>query len=215
MSTPTQEAPAFGTPGWTPEQLQQAAAQVQPPPLATGPNPDALGNAAATGIPTIADVEALVTKMQTEMEARLAQRTATLEAEIARLKSGQAPTGIHPLIGSATALKNLVEEHLGPVGVRGKDDLMRLLDDVVDAASNAFDSGDTTTIVSLAGKAAKALERINPGPGEHAMYRQAVHFATTHIPDAAETITGPNPNRPVAQVSGGAPVQVVAGSVTG
>jgi hypothetical protein len=69
----------------------------------------------------------------------------------------------------------------------------------------------------LAGKMQRALSRVNPGPGEHPYYRQAVAFAEVHIPDAADTITGPNPNaapKPVP-VSGGAPVQVLQGSVTG
>jgi hypothetical protein len=212
VSTQT-ETPAFGTPGWTPEQLREAGEQVQAPPLATGPSADSLGNAAATGIPTIADVEAMMATMQEQMEARLQAQAASFQAEIARVKAGQAPVGLHPLIGSAIALKDLVTQHLGTM-VNSKPELMRLLDDVTDAASNAFDSGDVTAVVSLAEKAAKALARIHPGPGENPYYSQAVNFATVHIPDAAETITGPNPNRP-AVASSQPPARVISGSVTG
>jgi hypothetical protein len=212
VSTQT-EAPAFGTPGWTPEQLNEVRDQMAPPPVATGPAPADLNAKAATGIPTIADVEAMMATMQEQMEARLQAQAASFQAEIARVKAGQAPVGLHPLIGSAIALKDLVTQHLGTM-VNSKPELMRLLDDVTDAATNAFDSGDVTAVVSLAEKAAKALARIHPGPGENPYYSQAVNFATVHIPDAAETITGPNPNRP-AVASSQPPARVISGSVTG
>jgi hypothetical protein len=95
--------------------------------------------------------------------------------------------------------------------------VLRLADDLADAGSNAFESGDAGPVHELSGKMIRALKRIDPGPGDHPYYRQAVAFAETHIPDAADTITGPNPDAPAkpAPVSGGAPVRVVAGSVTG
>jgi hypothetical protein len=201
--------PSFGQPGWTPEQLAQAGQQIQPPPLGTGPAPDAMAAQVAQGVPTIADVSAILAQMQAQQQA--------MAAEIARLRAGQAPAGVHPVIGSANALKELLAAHFGTGGGRGdKDTVLRLADDVADAASNAFESGDTSAVRGLAGKMERALARIHPGPGENPYYRQAVHFASVHIPDAADTITGPNPNAaPPAAVSGGAPVQVVAGSVTG
>ena len=73
MSTQT-EAPAFGTPGWTPEQLNEVRDQMAPPPVATGPAQADLNAKAAAGIPTIADVEAMMATMQEQMEARLQAR---------------------------------------------------------------------------------------------------------------------------------------------
>jgi hypothetical protein len=202
--------PSFGQPGWTPEQLHQAGQQVQPPPIGTGPAPDQLAEQVSQGVPTIADVSAILAQMQAQQQA--------MAAEIQRLRAGQKPSGLHPVIGSANSLKSLLVTHFDSGGGRGdKDAVLRLADDVADSASNAFDSGETGPLRDLAGKMERALKRIDPGPGDHPYYRQAVHFASVHIPDAADTITGPNPDaapKP-APVSGGAPVQVLQGSVTG
>jgi hypothetical protein len=202
--------PSFGQPGWTPEQLAQAGQQIQPPPLGTGPAPDAMAAQVAQGVPTIADVSAILAQMQ-------AQQTA-MAAEIQRLRAGQRPSGLHPVIGAANSLKTLLATHFDSGGGRGdKDTVLRLADDVADAASNAFESGETGPLRDLGSKMERALKRIDPGPGENPYYRQAVAFASVHLPDAADTITGPNPDaapKP-APVSGGAPVNVLQGSVTG
>ena len=207
MSTPT-----FGQPGYTPEQLAQAGATIQPPPVGTGPAPDDLSAAVAQGVPTIADVSAILAQMQEQQQA--------MAAEIQRLRAGQKPSGLHPVIGSANSLKNLLATHFDYSLPRGdKDAVLRLADDLADAAGNAFESGEVGPLRDLSAKMSKALERINPGPGENPYYRQAVAFANVHLPDAADTITGPNPDaqpKPVAvSGAGGKPTQVVAGSVTG
>jgi hypothetical protein len=199
--------PSFGQPGWTPEQLAEAGRQVQPPPVGTGPAPDDLAAAVSSGVPSIADVSAILAQMQEQQQA--------MAAEIARLRAGQRPSGLHPVIGAANSLKTLLATHFDHGGRGDKETVLRLADDLADAAGNAFDSGETGPLRDVAGKMSRALKRIDPGPGEHPYYRQAVHFAETHLPDAADTITGPNPDKAPAPVGGGQPVQVVAGSVTG
>jgi hypothetical protein len=204
--------PAFGQPGYTAEQLAQAGQQIQPPPLGTGPDPADLSATVAQGVPTVADISAILAQMQ--------EQQAAMAAEIQRLRAGQRPSGLHPVIGAANSLKDLLATHFDYSLPRGdKDAVLRLADDVTDAASNAFDSGDTGPLRDVSAKLSKALSRIDPGPGEHPYYRQAVAFANVHLPDAADTITGPNPDaqpKPAAvSGAGGKPTQVLQGSVTG
>lgn len=191
---------------YTTEQLAAAKDTVTGPPVGTGPSPDIAGQVSG-GTPTEVDVPALLARMQAQQDA--------MAAEIARLKAGQAPQGEHPLIGTAVQTRGLIATHVERGGGRNEGpQLLRLADDVIDAARNAVDSGDTGPVRQLSQRLERALIRVHPGPGDHHYFTLALSGAGAHMQDAADAVTGPAPASAGA-VSGGTPARVIAGSVTG
>ena len=192
---------------YTGDQLKAAAGTMGAPPVGTGPDAGDLASKASGGTPTEVDVPALLARMQAQQDA--------MAAEIARLKAGQAPQGEHPLILTALQTRDLIATHVDRGGGRGEGpQLLRLADDVTDAARNAVASGDTGPVRQIAQRLERALNRVHPGPGDHHYFTLALHGAGIHMQDAADAVTGPTPSAAGA-VSGGKPATVVAGSVTG
>ena len=190
---------------WTPQQAEDATADQrgQSAPIGTGLAGDASGGSA----PEV-DVSALIAQMQ-------AQQAAMAE-EIRRLKMDRGDSGEHPAIATARSLRDQVAQHVDLyAGVKDGAGLVRLADDVVDAAGNAVSSGDPSTLRGLAARLARRLDAVHPGGGDHHYINQALAFARSHLPDAADTITEPQPSGAVAVGSSSAPVKVLAGSVTG
>ena len=182
---------------YSPEDLAAAAAQVQPPPVGT-----TLGDVPPGASATEVDVAALMARMDA-----MAAQLAALQAE------KNAGAGEHALIGAATTARDLIAHHFEfhPKGA----ELGRLADDVVDAARNAVASGDTGPVRAVADKLRRRLEFFHPGPGDHHYFRQALGAVSVHIPDAADTVTGPDPSAAPALGSSQAPAKVLQGSVTG
>src|SRR5215472_12718138 len=158
--------------------------------------------AAAGAVPQEADVEQLMAAIG-QLNARLAQ----LEAERA---AEHAPA----LVSAAESLLSLVTTHLTGItvgqAVTGAEAVVRLCEDLVDAARNAVRSGDVTHVRAIAARVEKWLGQHHPGGGDHHYFRQAQQFAEYHIPGAADQVTGPQPQ--YVQVGGGKPAPVVAGS---
>jgi hypothetical protein len=202
---------AGGSPAFTPGQAADATAaqRDEGAPVGTGPDPAALAGKVSAAAPDETDVRELLLRMQQQQDA--------MAAEITRLKAGGAAAGEHPLIGSAVSARDLIATHLDHGNLRGPDHgaALRLADDTVDAARNAVDSGDTSRVRDLAGRAARALRRIAPVPGENHYYRHALDFLESHIPDAADTVGAPVASGAPAVTSSQPPARVVAGSVTG
>jgi hypothetical protein len=196
----------FGEPGYTPDQFAAVKDQVQPPPVGTGPAPGIEGKV-SDAIPTVVDVPALLAQMQAQQDA--------MAAEIKRLQAGQAPTGTHPLIGTATAARDLIAQHFdrGAAGDRGP--VLALADDLVDAAKNGVESGDTGPVRQLGQRLERALHRVHPGPGDHHYFANALQMVNAHLIDAADTVTEKAPPPAGALGSDRAPAKVVSGSVTG
>ena len=192
---------------WTPDQLAAAGQQVQAPPIPPGPDPDEVAAKAAAASPTETDVHALLTQMQ-------AQQAAMAE-EIRRLKAGQAPDGVHPLIGAATSARDLLAVHFDHGGKGNGPEVMRLADDLVDAAGNAVDSGDPAAARQVGQKLDRALMRAHPGGGDHHYFTHALDFIRHAVPDAADTITAPKQTNAPALSSSSGSVPVIQGSVTG
>ena len=196
-------------PTYTDDQLKAAAATVTGPPVGTGPGPDQLAAKVSGGMATEVDVPALL--------ARLQEQQAAMAAEIARLRQGQGPQGEHPLIGTAVQTRDLIAQHFAgtTLAVAATAPVLRLADDVVDAARNAVKSGDTGPVRQLAQRLERALNRVHPGPGDHHYFTVALAGAGIHMQDAADAVTGPAPSSAGAVGSSQVPVTVVAGSVTG
>jgi hypothetical protein len=190
------------TDSFTADQLAAAGAQVQPPPLGTGPDSINASGASATEV----DVAALLKQLQAQQ--------AAMADEIARLRGSQAPAGEHPLVSTAAAARELIATHFDR-GYKGDGAAIgRLADDLVDASSNAVSSGDTGPARQVAKKLEVALNRVHPGPGDHHYFKNALALVGYHYPIAADTVTEAQPTGAPA-VAGGAPAKVVAGSVTG
>lgn len=197
-------------PGFTPEQAAQATdpQRNEAPPVGASIPPPLLGARIGAAGPDQVDVSAL--------EDRLNAQIAALAAEVSRLKQGQAARGTHPLAGTAKAIRDMLATHFDHnLGADGGP-VMRLADDVVDAAGNAVTSGDTSTVRELAGRLERAMNRVHPGPGDHHWFRQALDFTRNHLLEAADTITEPadGPAGPAIGTSA-APARVIPGSVTG
>ena len=190
---------------FTPEQLAAVKGQVTPPPLGTGPAPDDLAAKAAAASPTETDVTALLAAMQQQM--------AAMAAQIRTLKASQVPEGEHNLIGASAQARDLIATHY-EFSPRGPE-LVRLADDLVDAARNAAASGDTAPARQVAARLERRLLSFHPGPGDHHYFRQALGLVSLHIPDAADTVTQPQPTGAPAVGSSQPPARVLEGSVVG
>jgi hypothetical protein len=196
----------------TPEQLAQAAQQLRdaPPPGITPPDEQEIAAGLAAqqangpaGI-TDVDVKALLAGIQ------------ALQARVDALESEKASGAGIPVVGTAEALRDLVATHAVHNPGTDHGDVIRLADDVVDAARNAADSGDSGIVHELAGKLVRALRKVDPGPGDHHYFRQAMGFAEVHLPDAADQLVKKPARQPAAEVgSSQPPATVVQGSVTG
>ena len=166
------------------------------------PETEVAASAAAAGAdPTSVDVTKLLAGIQA-----LQNRVASLEKEKA---SGAAI----PVQSTAETLRDLVKTHAAHNPGRDFSDVLRLSDDAVDAAANAAESGDGAPVTSIAGKIARALKKVHPGPGDHHYFRQALDFAEVHLPDAADSLE-PVSKAP-AVTSAQPPAKVISGSVTG
>jgi hypothetical protein len=201
---------SFGQPGYTPDQLAQAASQIRNAPPVDPPSEAdiAAGLAAkqAAGPAGITEVD--VGKLLAGIEA--------LQARVDSLESERAAGAAVPVVGTAEAMRDLIATHAAhnPGGDYG--DLLRLADDAVDAAGNAADSGDAGPVTEIAAKIVRALNKVHPGGGDHHYFRQALGFAEVHLPDAAGQLVKKPARQPVAAVtSQQPPATVVQGSVTG
>jgi hypothetical protein len=183
--------PGFGQPGYDPGRFPpEVAAQLSAPPATSGLTDVDVGELLA-GIKALQD------------------RVDALESEKA---SG---AGL-PVVNTAQALRDLIATHAAHTPGTDHSDLLRLADDAVDAAVNAVQSGDGGPLTDIAGKIARALARVHPGPGTHHYFQQATGFAEVHLPDAAAQLVKKPQRAPVAAVgSDRAPATVVQGSVTG
>ena len=195
-------------PEYTPEQFAAAADQIREgTPQITGTLPPETDVAAAASASGLGATEVDVNKLMAFI-AGLQQRVESLEAEKA------AGRGM-PLVGAAESLRDLFTTHAKHNPGQDLADGKRLADDVVDAAGNAVKSGDVSSLRSVTEKMARYLKRIDPGPGDHHYFRQAVHFAEAHLPDAMDRYTPPQAPAAAAVSSPRGSVPVISGSVTG
>lgn len=189
-------------PTYTPEQYAAAAGTVDAPPVGTGPSADDLAAKVPAASATEVDVAALMARMD------------AMGAQLAALQAEQGTgAGEHNLIGASLAARDLIATHyeFSP----RKDELVRLADDLVDAARNAVASGDTGPARTVADRLERKLKMWSPGPGDHHYWTQAFGLVSDHIPDAADTVTAAQPSNAPALGSSSGPAKVVAGSVTG
>ena len=192
-------SPQFGEPGYTPEQFAAAKETVQPPPAMAADPADLAGKLSGAS-PFEVDVEAMI--------------KAAVAAEVKRIMAQQQPAeGQHNLIGASAAARELIGIHyeFSP----RKDELTRLADDLVAAAKESVSSGDAAPARAVAAKLERRLNAFNPGPGDHHYFRQALGLVSVHIPDAADTITQPQPTDSPAVGSSQPPARVLEGSVVG
>jgi hypothetical protein len=188
----------------TAEQLAAAKSQLQAdgtPGVTLPASEEELGaRAAAAGMgATETDTQALLAQLL-EQQARMVAQIAALEAE------RKATGGEHPLVGTAQSLAAVLAGYPVP-------EIEAAAAELVDAAKNALDSGDTTYVSKINARLGRLLRRNAPPPGENYHYKQAVEHVEFHVPDVVEGFVPPA--RPVTAVGGGAPVKVIAGSVTG
>jgi hypothetical protein len=178
-------------------QLRENAAQVQGATTTTDADVAAQlqGGQASIGV-TEADIKTLFAQIQA-MQDRLDK------AE--RERASSAPPA---LVSTAETLKGYVDVHNDPAAAA-------LADDAVEAARNATESGDTSALAKIQAKLAKHLARNPPYPGENHHYRQALDWASNHLPDAIEAFIPPVRSAAVAVGSDRAPAKVVEGSVVG
>lgn len=132
---------------------------------------------------------------------------AQLQEQMAALQAEKAASGKAPLLAYAEQLVDFVaHNHADTPG-------HQLALDLRDAAGNAVTSGGLSQVEKLVPKLSRWLHRNAPAPGENWHYANAVQVTDFHLPDAIDSFTPPP--APLAPLSGGAPVKVVSGSVTG
>lgn len=184
-------------------QLRSAPAPgVAPPPedeVAAGlAARQAAGPAGMTG----ADVKALLAGIK------------ALQDRVDALEEEKAAGAAVPVQNTAETMRDLIRTHAAMNPATDHSDVLRLADDAADAARNAAESGDGAEVIKIAAKLDRALTKVNPGPGDHHYFTQALGFARVHLIDAAESLI-PRPKQAPALESDRAPAQVIQGSVTG
>jgi hypothetical protein len=212
MSQPNDTA----APQPTPEQLQAArdmiaSQQTGVGPAAGGVDPEDLGAQLAAG-QAAAGVDIGGTDVDT---AELLAGIRALQDRVAALEKEKRAGAGDPLANSVESLRALLALHAAHSPGLNHDVVGSMADDLADAASNAVESGDTTQVGKITGKIAAWLGRAgNPGPGDFPYYRQAVDFATYHVPDAAANVEAPT--APATAIgTDRAPAKVLQGNVTG
>jgi hypothetical protein len=194
----------------TPQQYAEAAAQLRnAPDPGTAPPPEAevaaglavKQSAAPAGV-TEVDIEQLMAAMK------------AMQARVDALEAEKAAGNAAPVKGNAEVMRELLRVHAAHNPGTDHGDVLRLADDMVDAAGNAAETGDAGIIHELAGKMERALTRVHPGPGDHSYFAQALDFAKYHMHDSADQLTRKPPPAP-AIGSDRPPAQVVQGNVTG
>lgn len=179
---------------------QQAAADLGAQAFGTpgaAASPQDIAAAAGSGSGTTeADMKALLAGIKA-MQDRLDLLEAKERAE-------HAPA----LVGTAKTAVTMLEGHPDPVA-------RELGADLLEAAKNATESGDTSYVAKIAAKLHRHLVRNPPPPGENYHYRQAVDFAGPHMEDAIDAFQPPAKSAGALPSAGGQPVKVLEGSVTG
>lgn len=200
----------------TPEQLQAARDMIAAQQTGLGPpeggtDPADLGAQLAAG-QVAAGVDVGGTDVDT---AQLLAGIQALQDRVAALEEEKRAGAGDPLANSVASLKALLGLHAAHSPAIDHAATGGLADDLADAASNAVKSGDTAQVEKITGKIAAWLGREgNPGPGDFPYYRQAVDFATYHVPDAAAGVEAPASAAPAIGTDR-APAKVIAGNVTG
>lgn len=194
----------------TPDQLAEAAEQLRSaPPPAVSPPPES--QVAAQLAARQSAAPAGITEVNVD---KLLAGIAALQARVESLEAEKAAGNAAPVKGNAEVMRDLIKVHAAHNPATDHGDVLRLADDLVDAAGNAAESGDGGIIHELAQKMERALLRVHPGPGDHSYFGQALDFAKYHMHDAADQLVR-KPPPAVAIGSDRPPATVVQGNVTG
>ena len=153
-----------------------------------------------------------VTSVDTEA---LMAGIAALQARVQALEAEKASGAAEPVTNTAEALRSQVQLNAAHHPEFDHTDVLRLADDVADAAGNAADSGDGSIVTDLAGKLVRALRKVTPNRGETHYWRQALGMADVHLPEAAAALV-PKPQATAGAIgSDQPPAKVIQGNVTG
>ena len=127
---------------------------------------------------------------------------ARLDASEAQRKADNAP----PLVGIAASVRDNLQAHAAANPGTDHTKALGLAGDLVDAAKNAAESLSGGLVAKLAARLTTALGEVDPGPGDHHWYRQALDFLGAHLAkglqdleDQADTQGGTKPAGPVTQ----------------
>lgn len=102
---------------------------------------------------------------------------ARLDASEAQRKQDNAP----PLVAIAASARDNLQAHADANPGTDHTEALGLAGDLVDAAKDAIRSLNGTRVAKIAARLETAMAAVNPGPGDHHWYRQALDFATAHI----------------------------------
>jgi hypothetical protein len=207
----TAPAPQFGEAGYDPAQLAQAAEDLRSAPLTGTPLP---GDADMASVLAAKQASAPAGLTSVDIDKLLAG-IAKLQARVDALESEKAAGLAVPVTGTAEAMRDLIKTHAAHYPRTDHAAVLALADDTVDAAGNAAQSGDGAVVTQLAARLARALRKVDPGPGDHHYFRQALGFAEVHLPDAAADLKPAQQPAAGAISSDRAPAKVISGSVTG
>lgn len=213
MTQPNQAPPVP-----TAEQLAAAREMIASQETGLGPAP---GGADATDVGAqlaAGQAAAGVDIGGTEVDAdKLLAAIHALQARVESLETEKRAQTGDPLVNTVASLSALLQQHkaMAPA-VAGHDDAASMADDLTDAAANASQSGDVSSVEKIAAKIEKWLARAgNPGPGDNPYYAQALDFARYHVPEAAANVTPPTPDATAELASTRPPAKVLQGNVTG
>lgn len=129
---------------------------------------------------------------------------ARVDAADAQRRQDNAP----PLVSIAASARDTLQAHADANPGTDHTESLGLAGDLVEAAKDAVQTLAGAQVGKIAARLETALARVNPGPGDHHWYRQALEFATAHIrqglqdlEDQAGQHGGTQPTGPVVQGS--------------
>jgi hypothetical protein len=128
-----------------------------------------------------------------------------LDAAEAQRRETNAP----PLVAIAESARDNLQAHADSNPGTDHTEALGLAGDLVEAAKDAVTSGTGTRVEKIAARLESALGRVNPGPGDHHWYRQALDFVGAHMVKGLEDLEDQNDQDTGAKPSG----PVVPGSV--
>lgn len=125
-----------------------------------------------------------------------------LDAAEAQRKQDNAP----PLVSIAASARDNLQAHADANPGTDHTEALGLAGDLVEASKDAVQSLDGTRVGKIAARLETAMGAVNPGPGDHHWFRQALDFVTAHmkkgledLEDQADQSSGTTPAGPVVQ----------------
>jgi hypothetical protein len=141
--------------------------------------------------------------------AQMMQMLKDLQARVDAADAQRREQNAPPLVAIAESARDTLQAHADANPATDHTEAIGLAGDLVEAAKDAVTSQTGGRVEKIARRLESALKRVDPGPGDHHWYRQALDFVGAHMTKGLEDLEDQNDQDTGAKPSG----QVVQGNV--